>query len=185
MIPTMRDLSGYSRRNVRRLASGLAGIVMRIVLAAAASMPLFSNAKASRTQKVARCGCSNSTVRSDPRPPTTSYRTCERPQRADAALFVLQLDTPGGLDHSMRDMIKAILASKIPVATYVAPNGARAASAGTYLMYASHIAAMAPATNIGSSTPVSIGGESSPFPMPGASPDRGSRQVSRPDRSGR
>ncbi len=90
-------------------------------------------------------------------------------QQADAALFVMQLDTPGGLDRSMRDMIKAILASKVPVATYVAPNGSRAASAGTYLMYASHIAAMAPATNIGSSTPVSIGGES-PFPMPGSKP---------------
>jgi membrane-bound serine protease (ClpP class) len=92
-------------------------------------------------------------------------------QRADAALFVMQLDTPGGLDHSMRDMIKAILASKVPVATYVAPNGARAASAGTYLMYASHIAAMAPATNIGSSTPVSLGGEGSPFPSPAGSSD--------------
>jgi membrane-bound serine protease (ClpP class) len=80
-------------------------------------------------------------------------------RRAEAqgvALLVLQLDTPGGLDASMRDMVKAILASKVPVATYVAPSGSRAASAGTYLMYASHIAAMAPATNIGSSTPVSI-----------------------------
>jgi membrane-bound serine protease (ClpP class) len=91
-------------------------------------------------------------------------------ERADAALFVVQLDTPGGLDRSMRDMIKAILASTVPVATYVAPNGSRAASAGTYLMYASHIAAMAPATNIGSSTPVSIGGEGSPFPSPQPKP---------------
>ena len=83
-------------------------------------------------------------------------------------LLVLRLDTPGGLDKSMRDMIKAILASRAPVATYVAPNGSRAASAGTYIMYASHVAAMAPATNIGSSTPVNLGGGGSPIPMPTA-----------------
>ncbi len=83
-------------------------------------------------------------------------------------LLVLRLDTPGGLDKSMRDMIKTILASTVPVATYVAPNGSRAASAGTYIMYASHIAAMAPATNIGSSTPVNLGGEGSPLPFPTA-----------------
>ncbi len=96
-------------------------------------------------------------------------RSLERAGEADIDLLVLRLDTPGGLDKSMRDMIKAILASPIPVATYVAPNGSRAASAGTYIAYASHIAAMAPATNIGSSTPVSIGGGGgSPFPIPGA-----------------
>ena len=83
-------------------------------------------------------------------------------------LLVLRLDTPGGLDKSMRDMIKAILASRVPVATYVAPNGSRAASAGTYIMYASHVATMAPATNIGSSTPVNLGGGGSPIPMPTA-----------------
>jgi membrane-bound serine protease (ClpP class) len=93
-------------------------------------------------------------------PATEDYiqRAIISAEETRAELVVILMDTPGGLDTAMRGIVKYIANSSVPVATYVAPTGSRAASAGTYILYASHIAAMAPGTNLGAATPVQLGG---------------------------
>src|SRR5215831_2417872 len=96
-------------------------------------------------------------------------RNLKSAQPGEVGIVVLRMNTPGGLDSSMREINAAILASSVPVATYVAPSGARAASAGTYIAYASSIAAMAPGTNIGAATPIQLKG---PSFFPGGGPQQ-------------
>ncbi|HEV7819969.1 MAG TPA: nodulation protein NfeD, partial [Burkholderiales bacterium] len=156
-----RYLSRLFHPDAVRAFSGTAGLLLRKAAALFAGLVLCNAAAASPVAVVIPLNGAVGPASAD-----FVVRALARAAEVRAQLAILEIDTPGGLDQSMRSIIKAILASPVPVAAFIAPGGARAASAGTYIVYASHIAAMAPGTNLGAATPIRIsaGGSAEPEP---------------------
>jgi membrane-bound serine protease (ClpP class) len=145
-----------------RAFSGTAGLLLRKAVALFAGLVLSNAVAASPVVVVIPLNGAVGPASAD-----FVVRALTRAAEERAQLAILEIDTPGGLDQSMRSIIKAILASPVPVAAFIAPGGARAASAGTYIVYASHIAAMAPGTNLGAATPIRLSAGGSAEPEPG------------------
>jgi membrane-bound serine protease (ClpP class) len=138
---------------LRRAFFGLV-LVLATMLGAAAKQESTGDLKSAEPKRAALLE-----IKGAIGPATAQYleRAFETVRKSKADLVILQINTPGGLVTSMREIVASILASPVPVLGYVSPGGAHAASAGTYILYATHVAAMAPATNLGSATPVQMG----------------------------